>query len=187
MTSKKPEDDCRRLAEEAESILDDANRVTWKTVRHWMESECWQVREVALFVVDATFDLEACPSTTVQVYELTRGAGWNSCKQFLSQGLVHADPEVSSRYDYATTIRALLFKLLEADDSPSRKMATDMREILEAACRNHADEIRNCVVCGILEHMLHWEPAVDFFSEWKNDPLLGQVFQDGYNFANGTF
>lgn len=70
------------------------------------------------------------------------------------------------------------FRHLWADRQQNASYLTDWREALGQLYREGDNDVRDCVVCGVLEHLFGGEPIRDFFDSWKDDPVLRDAYND---------
>lgn len=73
------------------------------------------------------------------------------------------------------------FLHLWRDHHKHLKFLTDWKDALGQLFIEGASDVRDCVVCGVLEHLLGNQTIRAFFSDWKHHPVL----RDAYNDAVG--
>jgi hypothetical protein len=70
------------------------------------------------------------------------------------------------------------FLHLWRDGQEHLKFLTDWKDALGQLFIEGGSEVRDCVVCGVLEHLFGNQTIRDFFSDWKNHPVLHDAYSD---------
>jgi hypothetical protein len=75
------------------------------------------------------------------------------------------------------------FKGTWNDKTVPRLAFGEMKSFLEQLYKNGSEEIRTCIVTGILEHLFEESEIFHFFSDWKDDSRLKSAYEEASSYA----
>jgi hypothetical protein len=75
------------------------------------------------------------------------------------------------------------FKSYWKNKSLERDYASELKEWLAEIYVSGDDDVRLCISTSILEHIFDKKGISKFFSDWRNDPVLKQAFEEAMGCA----
>ena len=147
-------------------------------LRQWMKSSDIEILGFAFDMVgDSRFEVE--PTLSVNEY-------LDFAKHYLGR-CVRENPDgewSESRYSAGNTLVRVFVHVWDEESVP-RAHLQDLKEWLAAIYKEGDDEIRTCVVQATVEHLFERKAIMDFFSDWRKDPLLHEAYDQAALWPEG--
>ncbi len=79
----------------------------------------------------------------------------------------YSDSRYTAGYDLA-----MWFKALWADKKVPKSIIKDLKSMLSQVYKSGDEEVRNCIVTSVLEHLFENPEIGKYFSDWQKNPVL---------------
>jgi hypothetical protein len=143
------------------------------TIRLWMKSPSLDVQAVVYdFVMDPENAMRITPPLT-----------FNDYRYFVPNYLFRCLAEDPVSEWAATRFQAgneLLnwFGIIWDDLSIEKEALHEAETLLRTLCLDHGPEVRRVVIQEVLEHLFENRSVRAFFAQWKEDPVLHDVYEE---------
>jgi hypothetical protein len=97
-----------------------------------------------------------------------------------------SDHFVLSRYDAGYDF-VRWFKIFWNDPNVPKSIVYALKEWLENIYKDGDEEIRECIITAMLEHLFNNEEIATFFSDWLSDPILKPAYERAMECAGIVF
>ena len=140
-------------------------------IRRWFASDDIEILGfVHSLIHDGRFHIE--PPLSIEEYKDFVKTYYERCLGRDSDG------EWSDGRYMAGTELVNIFAALWRDASVPREILQELRDWLGQLYRSGEAETRTCIVNATLEHLFEQEDIREFFSGWKDDPVLAVAHKD---------
>ena len=147
-------------------------------LREWMNSGDIEIAGFAYHMMgDARFKVQ--PPLTVEEYV-------DFIKRYYERGLrENSDGDWSNNRFSAGSDLVNIFARLWRDQQVPRALLSDLKNWLGVLYKSVDEEIRHSVVQATLEHLVEQKPIRDFFSDWRQDPVLRIAYDEACLWPDG--
>jgi hypothetical protein len=146
--------------------------------REWMRSADIEVLGVAYSLLgDHRFEIE--PSLSLEEYIEFVRRYYTRCIMENPDG-DWSDSRFSAAWDLVNVVSHHW-----RESSVPRSVMDDWKKWLADLYRESDEEIRNCIVCGTLEHLLEQGVFREFFTDWTRDPVLRKAYDEALSWYHG--
>lgn len=157
---------------------DNNNKIPREMVLNWMKNDNIEVKgAVYSFCTNSDYYVNVEPNLTAEDY-------YQFIKDYLKRCLIEnpSGEWSETRYEAGWGL-VNWFKSYWQDKSLPRDYVSELKEWLAEIYMSGDDDIRMCISTAVLEHLFDNKGISNFFSDWQNDPVLKQAFEEAMGCA----
>jgi hypothetical protein len=150
---------------------DERERVVQGQVKKWMESDDIQALGAVYYLI---FDRRYYP----RIEPLLSFRDYKSFLLPYYERCFREDPQV----DWASTRYTAGWDLVGwfmgtwRDDTIPKKSLGEIKRWLGDLYRDADEQLRDCLITATLEHLFEDRKVAKFFTDWRDDPVLGEAY-----------